>query len=91
MKALGIIRKLDDLGRVVIPMELRKTLQWNEGTPIQITATRGGILLQKYMVETDIQAAIHDLSQVKFPTDSGQMQYNDMLLKLRDLLKEVQA
>ena len=36
MKATGIVRRIDDLGRVVIPKEIRKTLRIKEGTPMEI-------------------------------------------------------
>lgn len=36
MKATGIVRRIDDLGRVVIPKEIRKTLRIKEGTPLEI-------------------------------------------------------
>lgn len=37
MKATGIVRRIDDLGRVVIPKEIRRTLRIREGDPLQIT------------------------------------------------------
>ena len=37
MKATGIVRRIDDLGRVVIPKEIRRTLKIREGEPLQIT------------------------------------------------------
>ena len=40
MKATGIVRRIDDLGRVVIPKEIRRTLHIREGDPSQITLTR---------------------------------------------------
>ena len=36
MKATGIIRRVDELGRIVIPKEIRKTLRMKEGSPIEI-------------------------------------------------------
>ena len=39
MKATGIVRRIDDLGRVVIPKEIRRTLRIREGDPPQITLT----------------------------------------------------
>ena len=41
MKATGIVRRIDDLGRVVIPKEIRRTMRIREGDPSQITLTRG--------------------------------------------------
>ncbi len=40
MKATGIVRRIDDLGRVVIPKEIRRTMRIREGDPTQITLTR---------------------------------------------------
>ena len=49
MKATGIVRRIDDLGRVVIPKEIRRTLRIREGDPLEIFADRdGGVILKKY-------------------------------------------
>ena len=40
MKATGIVRRIDDLGRVVIPKEIRRTMRIREGDPLQTTLTR---------------------------------------------------
>lgn len=39
MKAAGIVRRVDDLGRIVIPREIRRTLRTREGGPLQMTLT----------------------------------------------------
>ena len=49
MKATGIVRRIDDLGRVVIPKEIRRTLRIREGDPLEIyTATDGEVIFKKY-------------------------------------------
>lgn len=49
MKATGIVRRIDDLGRVVIPKEIRRTLRIKEGNPLEIFTDREGeIILKKY-------------------------------------------
>lgn len=49
MKATGVVRRIDDLGRVVIPKEIRKTLRIKEGDPLEIfTDKEGEIILKKY-------------------------------------------
>lgn len=49
MKATGIVRRIDDLGRVVVPKEIRRTLKIREGDPIEIfTEKDGEIILRKY-------------------------------------------
>ncbi len=49
MKATGIVRRIDDLGRVVVPKEIRRTLHIREGDPLEIFTDReGAIILKKY-------------------------------------------
>lgn len=49
MKATGIVRRIDDLGRVVIPKEIRRTLRIREGDPLEIFVARDGeVILKKY-------------------------------------------
>lgn len=67
MKTVDIVRRVDDLGRVVIPKELRKALQIREGDPLELSITPDGILLKKYQpIKTildeakEIADAIHE-------------------------------
>ncbi len=49
MKVTGIVRRIDHLGRVVVPKEIRKTLRIREGDPLEIFTDREGkIILKKY-------------------------------------------
>ena len=49
MKATGVVRRIDDLGRIVIPKEIRKVLRIKEGDPIEIfTGREGEVILKKY-------------------------------------------
>ena len=49
MKATGIVRRIDDLGRIVIPKEIRRTLRIREADPLEIFTDREGeIILKKY-------------------------------------------
>lgn len=49
MKATGIVRRIDDLGRVVIPKEIRRTMRIREGDPLEIfTDTDGEVVFKKY-------------------------------------------
>lgn len=49
MKATGIVRRIDDLGRVVIPKEIRRTLRIREGDPLEIFIDNdGGVIFKKY-------------------------------------------
>ena len=48
MKSTGIVRKLDELGRITLPIELRRTLGVSERDPLEIFVDEGRIILQKY-------------------------------------------
>ena len=49
MKATGIVRRIDDLGRVVIPKEIRRTMRIREGDPLEIyTDKDGGVMLSGF-------------------------------------------
>ena len=56
MKATGIVRRIDDLGRVVIPKEIRRTMRIREGDPLEIyTEKDGGVIFRKYSPMGDLQ------------------------------------
>ena len=49
MKATGIVRRIDELGRIVVPKEIRRTLRIREGDPLEIFTDKDGeIVLKKY-------------------------------------------
>ena len=48
MKSTGIVRRIDDLGRIVIPKEIRRTLNLKEGDPLEYGIVDGVLYLQKY-------------------------------------------
>lgn len=48
MKATGILRRVDDLGRIVIPKEVRRSLGIREGDPMEIYTIDGGVVFKKY-------------------------------------------
>ena len=65
MKATGMIRKIDDLGRVVIPKEIRKTLRIKEGDPMEIYVEKNGeIILKRFAPFGDIVDEVICLADV---------------------------
>ena len=57
MKATGIVRRIDDLGRIVIPKEIRRTLRIRESDPLEIFTDREGeIILKKYSPMVELAA-----------------------------------
>lgn len=61
MKSTGIVRRIDDLGRVVIPMELRRTLGVAEGDPLEVFVDGDKVILRKYLPGCYICGSIDDL------------------------------
>ncbi len=69
MKATGIVRRIDDLGRVVIPKEIRRTMRIREGDPLEIyTNVEGEVIFKKY-------SPIGEISSIA-------AQYSDVLAKI---------
>lgn len=58
MKATGIIRKIDELGRLVIPKEIRKAQNWPEGAPMEIFMSEEGMVIRKYQSPVDEQGIV---------------------------------
>ena len=61
MKATGIVRRVDDLGRIVIPKEIRRTLRIREGDPLEIYTDRDGeVILKKYSPIGEMSSFVKD-------------------------------
>ena len=62
MKATGVVRRIDELGRIVIPKEIRRTLKIREGTPLEIySGDSGELLLKKYSPITELAEIASDI------------------------------
>ena len=70
MKATGIIRRIDDLGRVVIPREIRRSLKIREGDPLEILIEKNCVCFKKYSTlgsfSEDILRVAQDMAQYTF-------------------------
>ncbi len=67
MKATGIIRRVNDLGRVVIPKEIRRTMRIKEGDPLELYMTGdGGVVFKKYSVLVNIKNLAQQLCEAAF-------------------------
>ena len=65
MRATGIVRRIDDLGRVVIPKEIRRTLRIREGDPLEIfTETNGEVIFKKYSPIGEISTFAEQYAEV---------------------------
>ena len=64
MKATGIVRRIDDLGRIVIPKEIRKTMHIREGAQLEIfTDSEGGVIFKKYSPIGELDESVSDYAE----------------------------
>lgn len=67
MKATGIVRRIDDLGRVVIPKEIRRTMRIREGDPLEIfTTNEGEVVFKKYSAIGELAGYTAEYAEVLF-------------------------
>lgn len=63
MKATGIIRRVDDLGRVVIPKEIRRYLHIREGDPLEIFTERDTVIFKRYSLDNEWGKTLDELKE----------------------------
>lgn len=63
MRATGIVRRVDDLGRIVIPKEVRKKLRIKEGTPMELFIDGDCVIFKHYSVEELLENALENLKE----------------------------
>ena len=69
MKATGIVRRIDDLGRVVIPKEIRRTMRIREGDPLEIFTDRDGeVIFKKYSPIGELNAFAAQYAETLYRT-----------------------
>lgn len=85
MKATGIVRRIDDLGRVVIPKEIRRQMKIKEGEPLEIYTDNGCVCFKKYRADIveDIEALCDQVADYYENKEAEQL-----LRKVADLLRE---
>lgn len=88
MRATGIVRRVDDLGRVVIPKEIRRTLRIKEGDPMEIFIEDDGVVFKKYDVSASSREVIE--KAISFVFDDDEMNFNQRqaaISKLKEALE----
>ena len=88
MNSTGIIRRIDDLGRVVIPKEIRRTLNIKDGDPLEIHVNDNMVCYKKYVPEADyintVRSIIENLEQ---DFDMKPETKNELNSKLKEVIK----
>ena len=89
MKATGIIRRIDDLGRVVIPKEIRRTASIREGDPLEIFLQDGAVVFRKYnpTYRDDLTATLQNAAYY----DDNYEEDRATAEQLRKIAKEIDA
>jgi AbrB family looped-hinge helix DNA binding protein len=85
MKKLGIVRKIDELGRITLPMEVRKTNNWPEGTAMEMFVSEQGLVIRKYQ---DRSEELQEVIVALHLALSGGILKNDSIQQAIDLLKQ---
>ena len=93
MKATGIIRRVDNLGRIVLPKEVRWKLGISEGTPMEIYVSADSVTLKKYYLENELssmtanlQKAVEEMCVGLGPEKTGDIRRH--IREIRNLLKQ---
>jgi stage V sporulation protein T len=88
MRATGIVRRMDDLGRVVVPKEIRKSLGIEEGDALEIFTTQTGMVcFQKYRDKSEVMRKVEELLE-SLPTAELENDFLNQLEKLADSYKK---
>lgn len=80
MKATGIVRKVDELGRIVLPKELRRTLGIGEKDPMEIYTDGKGIILRKYAPGCAFCGSMNGIRYIRSTPVCGACAYNMQML-----------
>lgn len=92
MKATGIVRRIDDLGRIVIPKEVRRILSIKAGDPLEIFVDKEGLFLRKYLTDENIEGNLDILNEIilEYEHNLGTQKTNELLKaisNMKDILK----
>lgn len=81
MKATGVVRKLDELGRVVIPKELRTTLGWEEKQPLEFFVDGPNVIMKGYRKDVERNEALDKLEAVigELDNEVAKQQLNEVI------------
>ena len=88
MKTTGIIRRIDDLGRIIIPKEIRKTLKIEEGDPIEIYTNNNTLILEKY-VPTGEEQVINTLEKIDAFLKDQENQPTELIEEVQKAVKYI--
>lgn len=89
MKATGIIRRIDDLGRVVIPKEIRKRLHIEEGDALELYVSDGGVTFIPYRAESTLEVEISRIVDAHEFDEQGNEKYRKAISELKRIMEDL--
>ena len=87
MRATGIVRRVDDLGRVVIPREIRHTLRIKDGDPLELFVEDDRVIFQKYDVPASSKEVVEKAVSYIFDDEMDFKQRQAVISKLKEALE----
>lgn len=90
MKGTGIIRRIDDLGRIAIPKEIRRTMKLKEGDPIEFYIGNGELYLKKYSPCDSVEREIDELKsyiELEDMSQNSRDKINEKIEQMREIVK----
>ena len=94
MKTTGVVRCVDDLGRIVIPKEMRNMLNIRNGDPVEITlGEHGSVVVRKFAVDGELSSCIADLKNAvaSFEENIPSSVYEKLMTSISDISKLVKG
>lgn len=88
MKQTGIVRRIDDLGRIIIPKEIRRSLRISEGDPLELWIDGDSIVVTKYKHTLHMSEAINILKE-SLKDDFNNCKYKNELLNLVSVMEKL--
>lgn len=89
MRAIGIIRRIDDLGRVVIPREIRKSLLLKEGDPLEIFVSDDEIIFVPYRADKKLENEISRIIEEYGENELDNKEYQKAISELKRIVREL--
>lgn len=89
MKVTGIVRRVDDLGRIVIPKLVRREMGITEGTPLELFTEKGSLIYKRYDVENELGNMARNLMEAveDMCVDLGPEKTGDIRRHIWEILK----
>lgn len=89
MKATGIIRRIDDLGRIAIPKNVRQNLGIEAGDAFEVCAEAGNLILVPYNAERTLATDLRKIFLMHEHDEQDNDKYHEVLKKIMELAKEL--